>query len=90
MVFNYMQQVVELEFSKSIWRAPYMHDKEKEGYYTQLLKRSRRNLTPRIEDYKGLRENPHIGTSLHKKVFGVHLETSKSRVCIQQTQTQDF
>ncbi len=67
-----------------------MHDKEKEGYYTQLLKRSRRNLTPRIEDYKGLRENPHIGTSLHKKVFGVHLETSKSRVCIQQTQTQDF
>ncbi len=47
-----------------------MHDKEKEGYYTQLLKRSRRrNLTPRIEDYKGLRENPQIGTSLYKKVF---------------------
>lgn len=69
MVFNYVQHMVELEFSKSIWRAPYMHDKEKEGYYTQLLKRSRRNLTPRIEDYKGLRENPQIGTSLYKKVF---------------------
>jgi len=55
MVFNYVQHMVKLEFSKSIWRAPYMHDKEKEGYYTQLLKRSRRNLTPRTEDYKGFK-----------------------------------
>jgi hypothetical protein len=37
MAFNYVQHVVELEFSKSIWRAPYIHDKEKEGYYTNFL-----------------------------------------------------
>jgi hypothetical protein len=32
------QHEVELEFSKFIWRAPYMHDKEKEGYYTNFLR----------------------------------------------------
>jgi hypothetical protein len=37
MVFiNYEQHAVELEFSNSIWRVPYIHDKEKEGYYTNF------------------------------------------------------
>jgi hypothetical protein len=36
---------------------------------TPTSQRSRRNLTPKIEDYKGLRENPHIWTLLYKKVF---------------------
>jgi hypothetical protein len=37
MVFNYVQHVVEYEFLKSISRAPSIHDKEKEGYYTNFL-----------------------------------------------------